>query len=65
MVKKLDRIENDTDELQTVVRNQLFSLEAELPPVNVMFLYRVIDLTGDIGDMAERIGRRLELLINH
>ena len=64
-ISELDQIENDTDELQTVVRNQLFSLEAELPPVNVMFLYRVIDLTGDIGDMAERIGRRLELLINH
>ena len=64
-ISELDQIENDTDELQTVVRNQLFSLEAELPPVNVMFLYQVIDLTGDIGDMAERIGRRLELLINH
>jgi predicted phosphate transport protein (TIGR00153 family) len=64
-ISELDQIENDTDELQTVVRNQLFSLEAEIPPVNVMFLYRVIDLTGDIGDMAERIGRRLELLINH
>jgi predicted phosphate transport protein (TIGR00153 family) len=64
-ISELDQIENDTDELQTVVRNQLFSLESEIPPVNVMFLYRVIDLTGDIGDMAERIGRRLELLINH
>jgi predicted phosphate transport protein (TIGR00153 family) len=64
-ISELDQIENDTDELQTVVRNQLFSLESEMPPVNVMFLYRVIDLTGDIGDMAERIGRRLELLINH
>jgi uncharacterized protein Yka (UPF0111/DUF47 family) len=30
-----------------------------------MFLYRIIELTGDIGDMAERIGRRLELLLSH
>jgi predicted phosphate transport protein (TIGR00153 family) len=64
-IAQLDEIENDTDELQTVVRRQLFLLEADLPPVNVMFLYRVIELTGEIGDMAERIGRRLELLINH
>lgn len=64
-ISELDQVENDTDELQRVVRDQLFALETELPPVNVMFLYQVIDLIGDIGDMAERIGRRLELLISH
>jgi len=64
-IKELDEIENETDKLQAVVRGQLFALEADLPPVNVIFLYRVIELIGDIGDMAERIGRRLELLINH
>ena len=64
-ISQLDQIENETDELQAVVRDQLFELENELPPVNVIFLYRVIELTGQIGDMAERIGRRLELLINH
>jgi predicted phosphate transport protein (TIGR00153 family) len=64
-IAELDQIENDTDLLQTQVRDQLFALEAELPPVNVMFLYRVIELIGDIGDTAERIGRRLELIITH
>ena len=64
-INELDAIENDTDELQAVVRTQLFALEESLPPVNVMFLYQVINLIGDIGDMAERIGRRLELLISH
>jgi len=64
-ISELDQIENDTDALQTVVRDKLFDLEPELPPVNVMFLYQVIDHIGDIGDMAERIGRRLELLISH
>jgi predicted phosphate transport protein (TIGR00153 family) len=65
LIGELDQIENETDELQTKVRRQLFDLEADLPPVNVMFLYRVIELVGDIGDMAERIGRRLELIISH
>ena len=65
LIADLDQIENETDELQAEVRKQLFDLEAELPPVNVMFLYRVIELIGDIGDMAERIGRRLELVISH
>lgn len=64
-IGQLDQIEHETDQLQAAVRDQLFELESELPPVNVMFLYQVIALIGEIGDMAERIGRRLELLINH
>jgi len=65
LVEDLDRIENDTDEMQTKVRTGLFEIESELPPVDVMFLYRVIELIGEIGDMSERIGRRLELLLAH
>jgi predicted phosphate transport protein (TIGR00153 family) len=64
-IAELDQIENDTDELQARLRGRLFEMEAGLPPVDVIFLYRVIELIGDIGDTAERIGRRLELLINH
>jgi predicted phosphate transport protein (TIGR00153 family) len=65
LIGQLDRIENDTDEQQVGLRKILFELEKSLPPVDVMFLYRVIESIGDIGDMAERIGRRLELLMNH
>ncbi|MCP4001018.1 MAG: TIGR00153 family protein [Gammaproteobacteria bacterium] len=64
-IAELDEVENDTDRLQMKLRDQLFVLEADLPPVNVMFLYRVIELIGEIGDQAERIGRRLELIISH
>jgi len=65
LVEELDRIENDTDEMQAKIRTGLFAIEKDLPPVDVMFLYRVIELTGEVGDMAERIGRRLELLLSH
>jgi predicted phosphate transport protein (TIGR00153 family) len=65
LVEELDQIENDTDEMQAKVREELFAIEKDLPPVDVMFLYRVIELTGEVGDMAERIGRRLELLLAH
>ena len=40
-------------------------IENELEPVNVIFLYRVIELTGEIAEMAERVSRRLELLLSH
>lgn len=65
LVDELDQIENDTDSMQATVRAELFAIEKDLPPVDVMFLYRVIELTGEVGDMAERIGRRLELLLAH
>jgi predicted phosphate transport protein (TIGR00153 family) len=65
LINELDRIEDDTDSMQVEIRAKLFEIEKDLPPVDVMFLYRVIELTGDIGDMAERIGRRLELLLCH
>lgn len=65
LVHEMDRIEDDTDVMQAEIRAKLFAIEADLPPVNVMFLYRIIELTGDIADMAERIGRRLEVLLSH
>lgn len=60
---KLDVIEQQTDEIQVVLRNELFKLENELHPVNIMFLYKVIDLTGNIADRAQRVGSRLQLML--
>ncbi len=65
LVEELDQIEDDTDVMQARIRTELFSIEKDLPPVDVIFLYRVIELTGEIGDMAERIGRRLEVILSH
>lgn len=65
LIEELDQIESDTDERQAGLRAALFDIESELEPVQVMFLYRVIELTGEIADMAERVGRRLELLLSH
>ncbi len=65
LVEELDRIETETDGLQADLRSSLFQVESDMEPVNVIFLYRVIELTGEIADMAERVGRRLELLLSH
>ncbi len=62
-INKLDQIENDTDKLEIEVRANLFGLEKGLDPVEVMFLYKVIDLTGDLADTCQRVGSRLQLLL--
>lgn len=63
MIIELDKIEQDTDELQVSIRHQLFSLESQLPPIDVMFLYKIIEWTGDLADRAHKIGAQLELLL--
>ncbi len=64
LIEELDRIETHTDEQQTVLRSALFKIEKTLDPIDAMFLYEVIEITGEIADMSERVGRRLELLLS-
>jgi len=63
MVNELDMIEDDTDKLQVKLRSKLHALEPELPPVDVMFLYKIIEGIGGLADVAERVGSRLELML--
>ncbi|HEY7886102.1 MAG TPA: TIGR00153 family protein [Cellvibrionaceae bacterium] len=63
MIEKLDQIERSNDQLEVTIRASLFHLEADLPPVDVMFLYRVIDWIGDLANRAQSVGSRLQLLL--
>ncbi len=65
MIEKLERIETETDQLEIELSSLVFEIEDTLQPVHAMFLYKVIELVADIADMAERVGRRLELLLSH
>jgi predicted phosphate transport protein (TIGR00153 family) len=63
MIHQLDEIEDDTDTMQISLRTGLMALETELNPVDVMFLYQIIEWVGDLADLAERVGARLEILL--
>jgi len=63
MIRKLDDIESDTDNLQAGIRNKLFEIEKDLSPVDVMFLYKIIEWTGDVADRSQRVGSRLQLML--
>ena len=65
LIEELDQIETDTDGKQAALRGSVFAIEESLNPVDAVFMYQVIELTGEIADMAERVGRRLELLLSH
>ncbi|MED5524752.1 TIGR00153 family protein [Gallaecimonas pentaromativorans] len=63
MINELDDIEHDTDELQIRLRRQLLAIEKDLNPIDVMFLYSILEWVGDLADRAEGVGSRLELLL--
>lgn len=63
MLKELDKLERRTDKQQFALRRKLFKLEAELPPVDVMFYYRATALMGSLADSAEKVGDRLQVLL--
>lgn len=63
-IEELDRIETDTDRMQAELRASLYQIEDSMNPIDAIFIYQVIEQTGEIADMAERVGRRLELLLS-
>lgn len=65
LIEELDQIETDTDAKQAELRAALYEIEDTMKPVDAVFMYKIIELTGEIADMAERVGRRLELLLSH
>lgn len=63
MLTELDALEHWTDEQSAFLAGTLMALEAELPPVEVMFLYKAIDLASTIADRSQRVGSRLQLTL--
>ena len=63
LIRELATQEQKVDKKELKLRKKLFNLEAELPPVNVMFMYNIIDQVGALADTAEQIGNQVELLL--
>ncbi len=63
MITRLNKVEHETDKLEMQIRHALFAIEKEYPPIDMMFLYRIIDWTGELADIAQRVGSRLQLLL--
>ena len=64
MIHQLDLIEDDTDVMQAKLRKQLQAIEDGYNPIDIMFLYKILEWVGDLADQAERVGARLELMLS-
>ncbi len=63
LIRELAAQEQKVDKKELKLRKKLFNIEADLPPVNVIFMYNVIDQIGALADTAEQIGNQVELLL--
>lgn len=63
MINELDKIEDDTDHIQIVLRRALLELEDSYSPIDMVFLYKIIEWVGVLADQAQRVGSRIELML--
>jgi predicted phosphate transport protein (TIGR00153 family) len=63
LIRELASQEQKVDKNELKLRKKLFNIENDLPPVNVMFMYNIIDQIGALADTAEQIGNQVELLL--
>ena len=55
-------LDEESDRSEVTVRLQLFNIEKDFPPIDVIFLYDVINKIGELADRAEQVGHRLTLI---
>ncbi len=63
LINKLDELEHVADELEIQIRNDLMQIESDLPPIDVMFMYRVIELVGNLADRAQKAGDHVHIIV--
>lgn len=63
MIHQFDAIEDDIGQQQSQLRLQVLALESSLSPVDVMFLYNVIEWVSELAEIAERVGAQLEIML--
>ncbi|KTC97352.1 putative phosphate transport regulator [Legionella geestiana] len=63
MIVTLDTIEHDSDDKLADIRHRIFEHESELPAIEVIFLYKLVQWIGDLADHAQTVGGRLQILI--
>lgn len=63
MILVLDEIEHDSDDKLADIRHRIFELEKDLPAIDIIFLYKLVQWIGELADYAQTVGGRLQILI--
>lgn len=63
LIHQLNDREHTADGNEREIREKLMSIENDIPPLEAMFLYNIIEKIGSLADCAQRVGSRLLLLL--
>ena len=63
LIEEMHRLERETDRLEKKLRSSLFRLESKLDPLEVIFLYQVIDWIRDLANCAQKVACRMQILL--
>ncbi|MDQ6997108.1 MAG: TIGR00153 family protein [Mariprofundus sp.] len=63
LIEKLEQIEKETDQQERKLRHAMFKIEKKYEPLDMMFLYRMIDKIGKLADVSHQVGARIQLLM--
>ena len=63
MIRKLYIIENVSNKLQLDIRKMLFKVDQESPSIDIIYLYKIIDLTGNVSDISRQIAKKSKLIV--
>lgn len=64
LISGVRKSEHNIDNILHKTKQALFSIESDLPPVDVMFWYKILELLGDISNQAENMADRLLLFLS-
>ncbi len=62
-ITKLEKAEDKNDKRQITLRAKLHEIEAELPPVDAMFMYNTIEAIGNLADHDQCPGEQIQVII--
>lgn len=59
----LYELETESDKQQIKIRAVLHDIETQLPPVDVMFHYKIFELIGNLADCAQKVGDQIQVIL--
>lgn len=63
LADKIHDLEHENDKHQVNLRKKLKVHEPELSPVDIMFMYKILERIGNIADSAHHIGEKFTLML--
>ena len=63
LIQTLDDLETKADSMEVIIRRDLMAIENDWPPIDVMFMYRVIELIGNLADGAQKTGDHVHIIV--